>query len=132
MAEAQSVEELPLVERPAGVPRSYEGHAKLLFDLQVLAYQTDLTRVTTCMMGRELTGRSYPELGVSGAHHPISHHQRNATKLADLQKINTFHMQLFAYFLDALRATPDGMARCSTTCSCYTERGWPTATNMPT
>ena len=108
MAEAQSVEELPLVEQPAGVPRAYETHAKLLFDLQVLAYQTDLTRVTTCMMGRELTGRSYPELGVSGAHHPISHHQRNAKKLEDLQKINTFHMQLFAYYLDKLRSTPDG------------------------
>ena len=108
MVEAQSDEELPLVEQPAGIPRSYEEHAKLLFDLQVLAYQTDLTRVITCMMGRELTGRSYPELGVSGAHHPISHHQRNAQKLADLQKINTFHMQLFAYYLDKLRATPDG------------------------
>ena len=108
IAETQSIEELPLVDRPAGIPRSYEEHAKLLFDLQVLAYQTDLTRVMTCMMGRELTGRSYPELGVSGAHHPISHHQRNAQKLADLQKINTFHMQLFAYYLDKLRATPDG------------------------
>ncbi len=107
-AEEQSDRELPVVDQPAGVPASFEEHAKLLFDLQVLAYQTDLTRVITFMLGRELSGRTFPELGVSEGHHATSHHQEDATKLTNLERIKVFHSTLFAYYLEKLRATPDG------------------------
>jgi hypothetical protein len=107
-AEEQRARELPRVDQPAGVPASFEAHAKLLFDLQVLAYQTDLTRVITFMLGRELSGRTFPELGVSEGHHAVSHHQEDATKLAHLEKIKTFQSTLFAYYLEKLRAVPDG------------------------
>src|ERR1700674_2456977 len=107
-AEEQNAQELPVVEHPAGIPATFEEHAKLLYDLQVLACQCDLTRVFTFMMGREFTGRQYPEIGVPDAHHPISHHQNDPEKLAKLLKINTFHTTLFAYFLEKLRSTPDG------------------------
>ena len=99
---------MPVVAQPAGVPASYDEHAKLMFDLQVLAYQSDLTRVITFMMGREISGRTYPEIGVNEAHHPISHHQNDPVKIATVAKINTFHTTLFAYYLEKLRATPDG------------------------
>ena len=110
LAEDQSTKNvtLPVVAQPAGVPSSYDDHAKLMFDLQVLAYQSDLTRVITFMMGREISGRTYPEIGVNEAHHPISHHQNDPEKIAKLARINTFHMSLFAYFVGQLRATPDG------------------------
>jgi hypothetical protein len=107
-AEEQSAQELPVVDQPAGVPATFEEHAKLMCDLQVLAYQCDLTRVITFMIGRELSGRPYPELGVNDAHHPTSHHQNDPVKLANLTKINIFHATLFAYYLDRLRATADG------------------------
>jgi hypothetical protein len=107
-AEAQSARELPVVENPGGVPATFEQHAKLMYDLQVLAYQCDLTRVITFMVGREFSGRTYPEIGVPDSHHPISHHQGDPEKLAKLVKINTYHATLFAYFLERLRATPDG------------------------
>jgi hypothetical protein len=107
-AEEQSARELPLVEQPAGVPASFEDHVRLLFDLQLLAYQTDLTRVITFMFGRELSGRTFPELGVSEGHHATSHHQEDAVKLANLEKIKIFHSTLFAYYLDKLRTTQDG------------------------
>jgi hypothetical protein len=110
LAEDQSAKNVavPVVSQPAGVPASYDEHAKLMFDLQVLAYQSDLTRVITFMMGREISGRTYPEIGVNEAHHPISHHQNDQTKIATVAKINTFHMTLFSYYLEKLRATPDG------------------------
>ena len=79
-----------------------------MFDLQLLAYQSDLTRVITFMIGREFSGRTYPEIGVPDAHHPTSHHQNDPEKLAKLRKLNTYHMTQFAYFLDKLQATPDG------------------------
>jgi hypothetical protein len=79
-----------------------------MFDLQVLAYQCDLTRVITFMIGREFSGRTYPQLGVPDAHHPISHHQNDPDKLAKLAKIDVHHMMLFGYFLERLRSTPDG------------------------
>jgi hypothetical protein len=107
-AEEQSARSIPVVDQPAGVPGTYEEHAKLLFDMQVLAYQADLTRVMTFMLGREISGRSYPEIGVPDAHHPISHHQNDPDKLAKLAKINLFHTTLFAYYLDKLRNTQDG------------------------
>ena len=107
-AEAQSDRELPLVERPRGVPAGFEEHAKLMFDLQLLAYETDLTRVITFMLGRELSGRTFTELGVAESHHATSHHQENKGKIANLLKIKVHHAALFAYYLDRLRTTPDG------------------------
>ena len=108
MAEAQSDRELPVVDQPSGIPSTFGEHVKLMFDLQALAWETDLTRVTTFMLGREITGRTYAEIGVPDAHHPISHHQRDPAKLAKLTKINQYHVQLFAHFLERLAATPDG------------------------
>jgi len=107
-AEAQRFDNLPTVDHPAGIPATFEEHAKLMFDLQVLAYQCDITRVITFMVGREFSGRQYPEIGVPDAHHPISHHMGDATKIANVAKINTYHTQMFAYYLEKLRATQDG------------------------
>jgi len=107
-AEAQSTREMPVVSQPAGIPASFDEHAKLMLDLQVLAYQADLTRVGTFMFGREFTGRTYPEIGVAESHHPLSHHEGDPAKLALLARINTYHVSLFAYYLQKLRATPDG------------------------
>ena len=108
MAEAQSDRELPVVAQPAGIPDAVGEHAKLMFDLMALAWETDLTRVVTFMMGREITGRTYAEIGVPDAHHPISHHQRDPEKLAKLTKINQYHVQLFSAFVDRLANTRDG------------------------
>ena len=110
MAEAQSNRELPEVDQPAGIPSTYEEHAKLMFDMQVLAYQTDLTRVITFMLGRELSGRTYAEIGVPDSHHPTSHHRNDPVLYEKVTKINEFHTRLFAYYLDKLDATPDGNA----------------------
>jgi hypothetical protein len=107
-AEEQSTKELRVVEEPAGVPATFEEHAKLMFDLQVLAYQTDLTRVITFMFGRELSGRTYPEIGVPDSHHPLSHHEDLPDKIALMSKINAYHTTLFAYYLEKLKATQDG------------------------
>ncbi len=107
-AEEQKDQELPLIEQPAAVPAVYEEYAKLMFDLQVLAHQTDLTRITTFMLGRELSGRQYPEIGAPDAHHPTSHHQNTPEKQANYAKINAFHTKIFAYYVERLRATPDG------------------------
>jgi hypothetical protein len=107
-AEEQKDQELPIVDRPAGVPASYDEHAKLLCYLQVFAYQCDMTRIVTMMMGREFSGMTYPEIGVPDAHHPISHHQNEPEKVAKVVKINVYHATLFAYLLDKLKATPDG------------------------
>ncbi|MGE3512749.1 MAG: DUF1552 domain-containing protein, partial [Vicinamibacterales bacterium] len=96
------------INEPAGIPPSYEDHARLMFDLQVLAYQTDLTRVITFMMAREISGRSYPQIGVSESHHPISHHLNDPAKLASLARINAHHASLFAYYVEKLKNTPDG------------------------
>src|SRR5262245_33043687 len=96
-AEEQSNKEMPIITQPAGIPTSFEDHAKLMYDLQVLAFQTDLTRVITFVMVRESNIRSYPELGVPDSHHPLSHHQNNPEKLARLAKINAYHVKQFAY-----------------------------------
>jgi hypothetical protein len=108
MAEAQSERELPAVDQPAGVPDTFEEHAKVMFDLQVLAFQADLTRVTTFMLARELSGRAFPLIGVSEGFHSLSHHSGNTQKIADLAKVNTHLMSLFVYFLERLEATSDG------------------------
>lgn len=107
-AEEQSSKELPVVEQPGGIPASFEDHARLMFDMQVLAYQTDLTRVITFMLGRELSGRTFPEIGVVESHHATSHHQDNPAKIANLLKIKTLHSTLFGYDLEKLKSTPDG------------------------
>jgi hypothetical protein len=107
-AEQQDAVELPSISRPAGVPDSFPEYATLMFDLQVLALQSDLTRVITCMMGRELSGRTFPQIDVREAHHPVSHHRNDPEKLAMLTKINTHHVGLFASFLERMRSTPDG------------------------
>jgi hypothetical protein len=107
-AEEQGARELPSIDRPIGVPATFPEHARLMFDLQVLAYQSDLTRVITFMMGRELSGRSYPEIGFSEGHHPTSHHQNDPVKIAKLTRVNAHHATQFAYFLDRLRSTADG------------------------
>jgi hypothetical protein len=100
--------ELPAFDRPAGVPDTFEQHAKLMFDLQWLAYQGDVTRVVTFMIGREFSGRTYPEIGVPDAHHPISHHQRDPVRMEKCAKINHYHVQLFTSFVEKLKNTPDG------------------------
>ncbi len=108
IAEEQNNRELPVVEHPAGVPPNWEDHVKLMFDLETIAYQCDLTRVITMMIGHEHSGMTYPQIGVPDAHHPISHHQREPEKVAKVAKINQYHMKMFAYFLEKLRTTPDG------------------------
>lgn len=107
-AEEQSDREVPVVEQPVGIPDTFEAHARLMFDLLALAYQTDLTRVSTFMFGKEVSGRSFPEIGVPGGHHGYSHHQNDPNNLAMLAKINTHHIAQFGYFLEKLRNTPDG------------------------
>jgi hypothetical protein len=100
--------ELPAFNRPAGVPESFAEHARLMFDLQLLAYQGDVTRVTTFMIGREFSGRTYPEIGVPDAHHPISHHQRDPVRVEKCAKVNHYHVSLFSEYVEKLRTTPDG------------------------
>ncbi|HVZ19737.1 MAG TPA: DUF1552 domain-containing protein [Vicinamibacterales bacterium] len=107
-AEEQSALELPHVDQPEGIPATFAEHARLMFDMQRLAYQADLTRVCTLMMGREQTGRVYTEIGVPEAHHPLSHHRNDPAKIATMSKINVFHVQLLAEYLGKLKATPDG------------------------
>ena len=107
-AEEQSGLELPLVDHPAGIPATFDEHVRLMCDLQVLAYQSDLTRVITFMLGREFSGVTYPQIGVPDAHHPITHHQQEPEKIAKVATINAYHVTHFAYLLDKLRSTPDG------------------------
>jgi Protein of unknown function (DUF1552) len=106
-ASAQNLE-LPSVARPSGIPPTFQEHAKLMLDLQTLAYQADVTRVTTFMIGREFSGRTYPEIGVPDAHHPISHHRNELERMEKCAKINQYHVSLFSYFLEKLQSTADG------------------------
>jgi hypothetical protein len=105
-----NVETSPLrdLDRPIGVPASYADHARLMFDLQVLAMQGDVTRVLTFQLARETSNRSYPEVGITESHHPLTHNGGNPEKLAKVAIINAFHVSLFAYYLEKLKATPDG------------------------
>jgi hypothetical protein len=98
----------PMWSGPVGVPAAFADHVKLMFDLQVLAFQADITRVVTFQLGRELNNRTYPEIGVPDPHHPISHHGNDAEKLLKIAKINTFHVSLFGQFLEKLKSTPEG------------------------
>lgn len=108
-AEEQSAKlTVPVPERPIGIPENFEDHLGLMFDLQVLAYQADITRVISFMLGRELSQRTYPQTGISDAHHGLTHHQGNQEKIAKVVVINTYHVKMFARFLEKMRATPDG------------------------
>ncbi len=99
---------MPDLDRPVGVPEMFADHAKLLFDLQLLAFQGDITRVVSFQITRELSNRTYPEIGVPDPHHPTSHHGNDPEKVAKIAKINTFHVSLFSEFLQKLKATPEG------------------------
>ena len=107
-AEEQSDLELPTLEQPQGAPSDFEDHYDLMMDLQVLALQSDLTRVIAFMIGKEQSARPYPQIGVPEAHHPLSHHNDDPTLVAHMSKINAYHTALFARYLEKLRATPDG------------------------
>ncbi|HZB25995.1 MAG TPA: DUF1552 domain-containing protein [Vicinamibacterales bacterium] len=108
-AEAQTADDpLPDLDRPVGVPASYADHARLMFDLQVLALQGDVTRVITFQLARETSNRTYPEIGVADPHHPLTHHGNDPDKVARMAKINAFHVSLFAYYLEKLHATREG------------------------
>jgi hypothetical protein len=96
------------LDRPIGVPAAYADHARLMFDLQVLAMQADVTRVFTFQLARETSNRTYPEIGVPEPHHPLTHNGGNAAMLTKVAKINAFHVSLFAYFLEKLKATKEG------------------------
>ena len=98
---------LPDLDRPMGVPAAYADHARLMFELQVLAFQGDITRVTTFQLARETSNRTYPEIGVSDPHHPLSHHGNDPAKIERMAKINAFHVSLFAEFLEKMKATPE-------------------------
>ncbi len=108
MAERQNTRELPVVDQPVGVPSDYAEHARLMMDLLALAYQTDMTRISTFMLAREVSGRAYPEIGVSDSHHPLSHHQDEQAKLERLHRVNQYHLQQFAYLVAKLDALPEG------------------------
>ena len=93
---------------PAGIPEDFATHVDLMIDLQILALRTDLTRVATFMLGRELSNRTYPEIGVPDSHHSMSHHGGDPVKIEKLVKIGRFHLRQFGLLLERLEATPDG------------------------
>jgi Protein of unknown function (DUF1552) len=107
-AEEQHDLELPAIEQPQGVPPDFEDHLALMLDLQLLAFQSDLTRVITFMIGKEQSARPYPQVGVPEAHHPLSHHNDVPDLIAHLSKINRYHTDLFSKYVAKLDATPDG------------------------
>jgi len=108
-AEEQSATmKIPVMERPIGIPESFEDHAKIMSDLMVIAFQTDMTRVVTFMMAREGSNRSYREIGISDGHHSVTHHQNDPEKIAKTQKIDELHVKSFAYLVKRLKETQDG------------------------
>ena len=108
LAEKQDHHELPQIAGPIGIPQVFSEYYKLMTDLMVLAWQTDMTRVCTFQIGHEMSGRAYPEVGFGDAHHAVTHHQGDPEKIEKTTKINVFHTKMLAYYLDRLRATPDG------------------------
>ena len=110
LAEQQATRELPTMTRPVGIPANFEDYAKVMFDMQVLAYQSDLTRVVTFEVGREgpFGSRSFPELGIASGHHTVTHHAKDPLKMAQTYQIDMYHVKTFAYFLEKMRSTPDG------------------------
>lgn len=99
---------IELPERPRGTPDAFEEHVKLLFDLQVLAYEADVTRICSMLLTREQTARTYPNIGVPDGHHAVSHHRDDPALMEKKSKIDTYHIQLLDYYLERLKATPDG------------------------
>ena len=108
LAERQNATDLPVVDRPIGTPGDYADHATLLMDLLALAYQTDMTRISTFMLAREVSSRAYPEIGVSDSHHPLSHHQDRPINLQRLHLVNEYHFRQFAHLVKRLAETPEG------------------------
>jgi len=108
LAESDMRDLRPGIDKPTGIPVAFADYVKLMYDLQVVAFQTDLTRVVTMMVGREGSMRTYPEIGVPDPHHPLTHHRNNAEWMKRVEQINVFHAELFAYFIDRLKATPEG------------------------
>src|SRR5580704_13822855 len=109
LAEKQNANSsLSVPTSPAGVPDDHQEHSKLMFDLMALAFQADITRISTFMMAREVSYRTFPMLGISEGFHPASHHQNDPSRLDNLTKINTYHVELLAHLLERLKATPDG------------------------
>jgi len=108
MAERDSKQFTPAMEKPSGVPAEFADHVKLMFDLMTLAFQADVTRISTFMICREGSTRTYREIGVNDAHHPLTHHRGNPEWIEKVAKINSFHLAQFAYFVDKLKNTPDG------------------------
>jgi len=107
-AEEQRDLQLPNMDQPQGVPPVFEDHLALMLDLQLLAFQSDLTRVISFMIGKEQSARPYPQIGVPEAHHPLSHHDNIPELIAQMSKINRYHVELFSKYLAKLRSTPDG------------------------
>jgi hypothetical protein len=105
---AGAAQELPLLDRPAGIPERFDEHVKLMYELQWLAFRADITRVVTFMLGRELNFRTYPEIGINEGHHGLSHHQDNPNQIAKLAKLNTYQAELFAWYLEKLQSTREG------------------------
>jgi len=107
-AEKQATATVRVPDAPVGVPDSFEEHVGLMFELLALAYQADVTRVFSFMMARDASQRVYPEIGITEPHHSMSHHGSDPEKVRNLVKLNTWHMTLFAKFIERLRTTPDG------------------------
>ncbi len=107
-AEKDNLSVSPTIEKPSGIPSTFAAHAKLMYDLQAVAFQTGLTRVSTFMYTREGSPQAYPEIGIHDGHHPLSHHRGNKDNIEKVTQINTFHTSLFAYFLAKLKSIPDG------------------------
>jgi hypothetical protein len=136
LAKEQSSKELPALTKPSGIPGTYDEHARLMFDLQVLAYQTDMTRVTTFAMAREKSERAYREIGINEAHHALSHHSGNERMIELVSQINVYHTKQFAYFLEKMRSTPDGDGSLLDHsivlyCSCMSNGSGHDPTNLP-
>jgi len=108
IAEKDNLEIAPTIDRPDGVPAAFDDYAKLMFDLMLAAFQTGLTRVSTFMLGREGSNRTYRELGISDAHHPLTHHRGNTEWIEKIARINTYHVEQLSYFLGKLKSTADG------------------------
>ena len=106
--EQRNASDLPDLNQPSGIPERFDEHVKLMYELQWLAYRADVTRVITFMLGRELNFRTYPEIGITEGHHGLSHHQDNPNQLAKYAKLGTYQAELFSWFLEKLKSTPEG------------------------
>lgn len=108
IAKAETAPEIPVGEKPSGIPFDFREYVKLMFDLQVIAWQSDISRVSTMMIGREGSVRTYPEIGVPDPHHPLTHHRGHPDFIEKVTKINCLHVELFSHFIEKLKATKDG------------------------